>query len=147
VPRPIRPASIVGGRAEVELGKLAQSRGTAESVRAFGKQMVADHGNANEKLGKLGKSVNAEIPSGLDPEDAAFRAELEKEKGASFDQRYLAKQVGDHQKTLNLLQWQISNGQNAALKAFASEQLPIVSEHLRQAQAALAGLSGSVPPR
>jgi putative membrane protein len=138
----VRQAAL-SGRAEVELGKLAQSRAAAEPVRAFARQMVMDHGKANEKLAKLGKGVNAEIPGGLDPEDAAFRTELEKEKGAAFDQRYLAKQIGDHQKTLNLLQWQIGNGQNAALKAFASEQLPIVSEHLRQAQAVLAGPSGS----
>lgn len=141
----VRQAAL-GGRAEVELGKLAQRRATAEPVRAFAELMVADHSKANDKLATLGKSVNAEIPGGLDPEDAAFRAELEKEKGATFDQRYLVKQVGDHQKTLNLLQWQISNGQNAALKAFASEQLPVVSEHLRQAQTALASLSGSAPP-
>lgn len=141
----VRQAAL-GGRAEVELGKLAQSKGQSEQVREFGKHMVEDHSRANDELMKLGRGVNAEAPAGLDPKDVAFRSELQREEGAAFDQRYLAKQIMDHQKTANLLQWQISNGQNQALKDYAIETLPGVMEHLRLAQLAMAELTGSAPP-
>ena len=142
----VRQASL-GGRAEADLGKLAQSRAQSKDVQSFGERMAADHAKANERLARLGREVNAEAPKGLDPADAAFRAELQREQGADFDQRYLAKQIGDHQRTLNLLQWELSYGQNESLKDYAKEQVPVVTEHLRQAQAAFAALTGSAPPR
>ena len=109
--------------------------------------MAADHGKANDRIARLGKNINAQVPASLDPDDAAFRSELQGERGRAFDERYLAKQIGDHQRTVNLLQWQISFGQNEPLKHYAKEMLPIVSEHLRTAQAAMAALTGSAPPR
>ena len=142
----VRQAAL-GGRAEVELGKLAQSRAESASVKALGEKMAADHGKANDRLTRLGKNINAQVPASLDPDDEAFRSELQRESGRAFDERYLAKQIGDHQRTVNLLQWQISFGQNEPLKHYAKEMLPIVSEHLRTAQAAMAALTGSAPPR
>lgn len=142
----VRQASL-GGRAEVELGKLAQSRAQSPQAKSVGEKMAAEHTKANDRLTRIGRQSNAEVPSGLDPADAAFRDELQREKGDSFDQRYLIKQVGDHQRTLNLLVWELSYGQNKALKDYAVEMIPVVSEHLRQTQAALAEVTGSAPPR
>jgi putative membrane protein len=142
----VRQATL-GGRAEVDLGKLAQERGTASQVKDFGKQMATDHSKANDKLASVARPVKTEIPSGLDPHDASFRAELQGAQGAAFDQRYLVKQIADHQKTVNLLQWEISSGQNDELKSYASEMLPDVLEHLRTAQMHLAEVTGSAPPR
>jgi putative membrane protein len=142
----VRQATL-GGRAEVELGKLAQGRAQSSSVRDFGAKMAADHAKANDRLASIGRSVNGEVPAGLDPADAAFREELQREKGAGFDQRYLIKQIGDHQRTLNLLQWELSFGQNQPLKDYAAQMLPTIIEHLRMAQSAMSELTGSAPPR
>lgn len=142
----IRQAAV-GGRAEVDLGKLAQSRGSAAQVKSFGELMAKDHSKSNDQLMRLAKGTNVELPKGLAPDDAAFKGELEGAQGTAFDQRYLVKQIADHQKTVNLLQWEISSGQNQALKNYASEMLPDVLEHLRHAQMHLAELTGSAPPR
>lgn len=142
----VRQATL-GGRAEVELGKLAQNHSKSPQVRSFGEKMTADHTRANDRLARIGRSVNAEAPKGVDPSDAAFREELQRKQGAIFDQRYLLKQIGDHQRTLNLLQWELSYGQNQALIDHATEMMVIVNEHLRLAQAALAELTGSAGPR
>jgi len=142
----VRQATL-GGRAEVELGKLAQSRSKSPQIRSFGEKMTADHTRANDQLTRIGRSVNSEVPKGLDPSDAAFREELQQAQGTPFDQRYLLKQIGDHQRTLNLLQWELSYGQNQALVEYSTEMMPIVHEHLRLAQAALAELTGSAAPR
>ena len=139
--------ATLGGRAEVELGKLAQSRGSSAQVKSFGERMAKDHSKANDQLGRLVKGTNLELPKGLAPDDAAFKSELEGAQGAAFDQRYLVKQIADHQKTANLLQWEISSGQNQALKDYAGEMLPIVLDHLRQAQLDLAEITRSAPPR
>ena len=38
--------------------------------------------------------------------------------------------IQDHQRTANLLQWQITTGQNEPLKKYAVDTLPDVMEHL-----------------
>lgn len=129
----VRQAAL-GGRAEVELGKLAQSKGVDDAVKQFGERMTADHGKANDRLMRLARGVNSEIPDGLDPEHQTIRRELNELSGEDFDIAYLASQIRDHQKTANLLQWHISYGQNQPLVNYAIETLPTVMAHLEMAK-------------
>ncbi|TIT42294.1 MAG: DUF4142 domain-containing protein, partial [Mesorhizobium sp.] len=62
------------------------------------------------------------------------RAELEKLYGAKFDIAYISGQITDHQKTVQLLEWEIGSGQDADLQHFASETLPTVLDHLQLAR-------------
>jgi predicted outer membrane protein len=45
-----------GGLAEVKLGRLAAEKGSSADVKAFGQQMVDDHGKANERLKSVAES-------------------------------------------------------------------------------------------
>ena len=40
----------IGGRAEVELGRLARQKGVDPAVKEFGERMVADHSKGNDRL-------------------------------------------------------------------------------------------------
>jgi putative membrane protein len=142
----IRQAAI-GGRAEVELGKLAQQKGNAQAVRNFGERMVNDHSKANDQLMHLAKDANASIPKAPDPEHKRIHDELNKASGKDFDLAYLASQIQDHQKTVNLLLWEISFGQSAALTKYAADTLPTVMEHLEIAKQQYAALTSAPPPR
>src|SRR5689334_18139813 len=46
----------IGGMFEVELGQLAEHEGQSAAVRAFGKQMVVDHGKANSRFMQLAEA-------------------------------------------------------------------------------------------
>ena len=59
---------------------------------------------------------------------------LKAKKGADFDTAYAAAQVGGHEKTLAELRNYASNGDNEALKTFAQDLVPIVTDHLNQAR-------------
>jgi putative membrane protein len=142
----VRQATL-GGRAEVELGKLANSRGSAPAIRDFAQRMVADHGKANDRLAGLDRSANQQLPKSLDPEHLTVRDELQKKQGADFDAAYLTSQVQDHQRTANLLAWEIGMGQNDDLKKYAAEQLPVVLNHLDMAKQQLADLTAAPPPK
>jgi putative membrane protein len=135
----------IGGRAEVELGRLAQQKGVDQAVKDFGERMVADHSKGNDRLMRAAKGVNAEIPEGLDPEHQTIRRELTEVSGADFDIAYLAAQVRDHQKTANLLQWHISYGQNQPLVDYSIETLPVVMAHLERAKLEHARLIAAKP--
>src|SRR4051812_8257425 len=54
----------IGGRAEVELGKLADGRSAGGDVGNFGKHMVKDHSDANSKLVSLARAAKVELPQG-----------------------------------------------------------------------------------
>jgi len=129
----VRQAAL-GGRAEVELGKLAQKKATDKSVREFADRMVEVHSKSNEQLLKLGRGLNPDLPKGLDPEHQAIRNELNGAAGQTFDLAYISAQVQSHQRAANLLQWHISTGQNETLRKYSIETLPEVMAHLEHAK-------------
>jgi putative membrane protein len=142
----VRQATL-GSRAEIELGKLAQSRASAGPVKEFAQRMVADHGKGSDQLARLNRSAGAQLPASLDAEHQTIRDELSHKQGSEFDTAYLTSQLQDHQRTANLLEWEISMGQNDELKKFAAEQLPLVLDHLDQAKQLMAELTAAPPPR
>jgi putative membrane protein len=123
-----------GGLAEVTFGELAAERAQAEAVSGFAGRMVEDHGAANETLAGIAEAGGIPLPDALNAEHAAMRDRLEGLEGAAFDLEYMKGQVVDHQKTVQLLVWEIGQGQNAALQRFAADTLPAVLDHLRMAR-------------
>jgi putative membrane protein len=135
-------AAAAGGLAEVEFGKLAQQKAGSDAVKDFGRRMVEDHGKANQKLKTLAQEDGIPVPEKLDPEHMAVQERLAGLSGAAFDQAYVQAQVADHQETAQLLEYEIGSGQDADLKSFASESLPIVLQHLELAQRIEAEMAG-----
>ena len=82
------------------------------------------------------------VPKEVDEEHKAMRQRLTTANGVEFDLAYLQGQVIEHQKTVQLLEYEIGSGQDTDLKNFAAEILPIVLQHLRGAQALQAEMTG-----
>jgi putative membrane protein len=127
--------AAIGGDAEVALAKLAQERAQSADVKRFAQMMTGDHGKANDRLASLGKANRANLPkASADPDQQSVRAQLEKLRGPAFDVAYMAAQIGDHQTTVQLLEYEIGAGQDLRVKAYAQETLPTVMRHLEMAQ-------------
>ncbi len=137
----------IGNRAEVELGKLAQGKGSASGVKEFAGRMQKDHSSSLDRAMKAGKVTKMDIPKELDAEHKRVRDELNKLSGAEFDKAYLTAQMQDHQKTANLLLWHLSYGQNAELIRYSADTLPVVLDHLEHAKREYANLTQTPPPR
>ena len=139
-----------GGLAEVSLGELALQRAPARAVKPFAERMVADHGTANDKLAAIAEEGGFPVPTELDAEHVALRSHLEGMDAVTLDQAYMRAQIVDHQKTAQLLEWEINSGQHAALQRFAAELLPTVLDHLAMARGIVEELSREqasvVPP-
>lgn len=101
---------------------------------------------ANDAGRHQGEGTNPNVQKQLDPEHQAVRARLEKASGKDFDVAYLGSMIQDHQRTANLLQWEITSGQSESLKKYAADTLPDVMEHLEIAKQQYAVLTSGAPP-
>lgn len=130
----------MGNKAEIMAGQLAASRGSSESVRAFGQLMVAEHGQAQSDLVTLGSNLGQNLPDSVDAEHQALMARLNSLEGYSFDTAYINSQVMDHQKTVDLFQMELNDGKHQSVRAYASQYLPHIQMHLQKADSISASL-------
>jgi putative membrane protein len=139
------------GKAEVELGELAQQQAESDEVKQFGQRMVEDHGKANEQLASIAQQKGIELPQDLPEEAQQLQDELQQKSGPEFDQAYMAAMVEDHEKAVALFEQQAGSGEDADLRNFAEETLPVLQEHLDMArlmheQATAAADQGAAAP-
>jgi putative membrane protein len=130
------------GIAEVEAGKLAEEKSKSAQVREFAQMMVQDHTAANEKLKTIAQNKNLEVSDDAQLMDKAKAMILDLRNASSFDQAYANNQVKAHEATIELFEEQASSGEDAELKAFATEMLPKLKEHLVHAKELAAATGG-----
>lgn len=132
-----------GGIAEVEAGKLAESKGSSQAVKDFGAMMVKDHSAANNQLKEIASTKSISLPEHSSAAQMAKKAKLEVLTGDTFDKSYIKGQVAAHEQTVALFKKEIASGTDAEAKSFAKETLPTLRVHLKKIQeiAAQAGVS------
>jgi putative membrane protein len=113
-----------GGKAEVDFGQLSSDRAISDSVQEFAARMVEDHGATNERLAALADAAGIPLPDELTPDHQRMRQELEAAEGDAYDLAYISGQIVEHQKAVQLLEWEIGQGQEGDLQRFAAETLP-----------------------
>jgi putative membrane protein len=121
--------AAAGGMMEVEAGNAAQQKAQHARVKAYGAMMVRDHSTANQELMTILSGKGMTPPSALPQEHKAHVDALNKANGAAFDKQYMGMMVSDHEKTIADFEKQASAGADAALKAFATKNLPILRAH------------------
>lgn len=123
-----------GGMMEVELGRMAGSQASNDDVKKFGQRMVDDHGKANNDLSALAQKKNIKLGAEMEKKHAAVRDHLSKLNGAAFDKAYMQHMVTDHQKDVAAFQHEAKMGKDPDVKTWASQVLPTLQDHLRQAK-------------
>ena len=132
-----------GGLAEVKLGRLAQEHGSSELVKDFGEHMAAQHSRANDQLKQVALQAKLDLPAELSPRDQSMYDALCKLSGREFDRAYAKDMVEDHVADLAEFQREANAGQNEGVKAFASQSLAMLREHLTEARGMLKRMSAS----
>jgi putative membrane protein len=135
-------AAARGGMAEVEMGKLAAENASNADVKAFGQQMVEDHGKANEKLKSVAEKENLTLPSTMNAKQQAMYDMLKTKTGAEFDKDYVDGMVKDHEKDVKEFQKEADKGKDEQIKAFAAETLPVIQGHLEKIKAIQSKMGG-----
>jgi putative membrane protein len=131
-----------GGIAEVEQGKLAQSKGNRQDVKDFGAMMIKDHSAANEKLKAIASRKGIELPANSSVGQIATKGKLEVLTGDTFDKSYIKGMVSDHVEDIKEFEEESQNGKDPDARAFATQTLPTLKTHLKMIRsiAAAAGV-------
>jgi putative membrane protein len=123
-----------GGMTEVELGKAAEKNGQKDDVKAFGKQMVKDHGKANDDLKSVASKMNVTVPDKVSAKHQARIDKMSKLSGAAFDTAYAKDMVEDHEKDIAEFEKARGKVSNEDLKKFIDDTIPVMKEHLEMAK-------------
>ena len=95
--------------------------------------MATDHEKANDQLYQLATQKNIRLPKGPPASERAEKSRLEKLSGDEFDKAYMAHMVADQKKDVTEFQKESSSAHDPDIKSFASQTLPTLQDHLKQA--------------
>jgi putative membrane protein len=123
-----------GNLLEVQLGELAKTHGASEDVKKFGQRMIDDHGKLNQELEKATSDKGLSVPQALDKKGRDVVEKLGKKTGKEFDRDYMSRMVDEHQEDIKAFEKEAKEGKDQALKQFASDALPTLREHLKDAK-------------
>ena len=129
-------AAADGGMLEVQLGQLAQTNASSATIKSFGKEMIADHGKANQELMSLAQTKGIVLPGSLSDKHQSTYNDLATKKGADFDKAYIDLMVSDHKDVADAFQQEADKGNDPDIKAWAGKTLPTIQHHLEMAKMA-----------
>jgi putative membrane protein len=119
---------------QVDSGRLAQAKGGTAAIRSYAQLMVSSHIAVYNTLeGILRRKPPAPPPTLLKAAYATMLATLQHETGQTFDADYVRGQVNYQKANAALYQYEIANGSDPDLKAFAQQTLPKIQDHLARA--------------
>jgi putative membrane protein len=123
------------GMFEVQVSQLATTRAKSPDVKSFAGMLVDHHTKANDELTQLANAKGVELPAA--PPRAMRRDidKLGKKNGDAFDKDFM-QNVGikAHQKDIKEFEKAGKDVKDPEVKAWATKTLPVLKEHLAQAQ-------------
>lgn len=132
--------------AEIEMGRLAQSKSQDEQVKNFAQQMIDDHTKALNDVQQLAQAKGVTLPTEPDSKHKKMADKLGKMSGDEFNRTYMAQAgVSDHKKVHSMLQKTESRAKDPDLKALAAKMRPTVEQHLNSAEQMKGGAAKGAP--
>ena len=123
------------GMFEVQVAQLAAAKATDPEVKSYASMLVDHHTAANNELVKIANARKVELPAA--PKRALRRdiEKLGKTQGAEFDREFV-REVGikAHEKDIRMFEKAREDVKDPELKAFVEKTLPVLRDHLAQAQ-------------
>lgn len=118
------------GLMEVELGRLAQQKASAPSVKDFGSRMVTDHSKANDELKQIAQQNNITLPDSMMEKHRDMVNDLREATGPDFDKKYMDMMVDDHSEDVEKFEEYSRNNADSPVGKWAAKTLPVLREHL-----------------
>jgi putative membrane protein len=124
--------AIQGNLAEVQVGQLAQEKGSIQGVRDFGAMLVKDHQAANEQASAVAQHMSITPPDKPGLKQKAVYDKLSQLSGPQFDREFTKSMVKDHQE--DIAKYQKESQLTGAAADYAKRTLPKLHDHLKMAE-------------
>jgi predicted outer membrane protein len=130
--------------AEIEMGKLAQSKSQNPEVKTYAQQMIDDHTKGLTEVQAVAQAKGVTLPTELDAKHKAMSNRLAKLSGEKFDREYMkVGGVASHKEAHSMLQKNQKAAKDSDVKALATKMMPVVEQHLKSAQQMTTAKSGT----
>ena len=135
----------LGAPFQIDSGRIAEAKATTADIRDYAHLMVTSHIPVVDALNTIlkGKQITAPPETLLQGAYNAMIASLKADTGAALDRDYVQGRVDYQKGNAALFRYEIQNGADPDLKAFAQRTLPKIEDHLQRALKLAA--SGQVP--
>jgi putative membrane protein len=119
---------------QVDAGRVAETKGTTQAIQSYADLMVSSHITVNNALLAILKNkAPVPPPTLLKAAYDTMLSTLQHESGETLDADYVRGQVNYQRANTSLYEYEIANGTDPDLKAFAQETLPKIQDHLARA--------------
>ena len=119
---------------EAHVGQMAAEQASSSAVKDYAQMLVTDHTKDYDQLTAAATKAGLNVPKGLDAKQQKMIAPMEKLKGAAFDRRFEHDMVSGHETAIAAYDKESRDGQNADIKAYAKQALPVLEKHKTDAQ-------------
>jgi putative membrane protein len=126
--------AAIANMTEAHLGQMAEGKAAQPGVQDFGKTLAKDHTMAYQELAMLDGKLGATIPKGINARRDKTIHHLAELKGRKFDGQFLRDEVMDHERAIAAFKREVAHGEDQDVKAYATQVLPTMEEHLRDAE-------------
>ena len=121
-------------QAEIALGELASERARDQQVRQFGTRMIEDHRKANAEIQQLAFKEGVMLPTELTDKHKHTKEQFARLSGREFDRAYIEYMLRDHHKDVKEFERNVRAIKDPRIQHWAEGTLPLLKQHLRQAQ-------------
>jgi putative membrane protein len=127
---------------DLDLARLAVRNSKNAEIRAYAQKVLADQEIAERGLDVLASAKNVQLPLGAGDEDAAEEAKLKALSGDAFDRDFIKQMIKNHKKTVSNFAKESKDAEDSDVKQYASKTLPLLKEHLANAETIREQLGG-----
>jgi putative membrane protein len=125
---------------DLDLARLAVRNSKNEEIRAYAQKVLADQEIAERGLDALASAKNVQLPLGAG--DGAEEAKLKALSGDAFDQDFVKQMIRNHKQAVSDFAKESKNARDSDVKQYASKTLPLLKEHLANAETLREQLGG-----
>lgn len=119
---------------QAHLGQIAQQQSPRQDVKNFGQMLDQSHTKDYQTLTAIADQNGATIPKGIDAQHQSVIDGSQNLTDKKFDKRFLHMEKQMHRSAIEQYKREAAQGQNPALREYASNRLPVLEDNMNKVQ-------------
>lgn len=122
--------------AEIAAGQIAWGKTTDSTVKSVAAALMRDHIHLDAALYSTARELRIFLPEVPTPEQQALNERYRAAGADTFDEYFIHTQLAAHREALQMIETQIAEGGNEAVRTLAENARPVIERHHDQLRAA-----------